>query len=136
LQGTGSRARQVAHSEPSCELPSLDPFAGGPVSNPVRLFGSDSCTKGVVQVLRNGFWGSVCTTYSQLAYNPEVADVICRGLGIKARSPEADYSPSSSYSSTSTSGSLPAWVASYNCTGKESSFMECGLEFTNATLTR
>ena len=101
------------------------------MTNPVRLFGSDSCTKGTVQVLRSGFWGAVCTTSSGARSNLEVADVVCRGLGITSRSPAATYTYAGSPSSTSSGP--PAWVASYSCTGRESSLLGCALEYTNAT---
>ena len=52
------------HSHMGAFLPCCAP--GGEVRNPVRLFGEDSCTKGQVQVQRDGFWGAVCTSSTEV----------------------------------------------------------------------
>lgn len=47
--------------------------------NTIRLVGGDSKYEGRLEVYHNGIWGTVCDDQ----YTPNIADVVCRSLGLQ-----------------------------------------------------
>ncbi|XP_078333514.1 uncharacterized protein LOC111100876 isoform X4 [Crassostrea virginica] len=54
-------------------------------NNTIRLVGGDSEYEGRLEVYHNGIWGTVCDDQ----YTPNIADVVCRSLGLQRFSSEA-----------------------------------------------
>nr|XP_022299802.1 uncharacterized protein LOC111108306 [Crassostrea virginica] len=54
-------------------------------NNTIRLVGGDSKYEGRLEVYHNGIWGTVCDDQ----YTPNIADVVCRSLGLQRFSSEA-----------------------------------------------
>ncbi|XP_019852771.1 PREDICTED: scavenger receptor cysteine-rich type 1 protein M160-like [Amphimedon queenslandica] len=84
----------------------------------LRLIGSDSETKGLVQVQYSGRWGYVCGNY----WGDFEAKVICNQLGL--------YPPPVGYSSVSFTAYRPepsdtVWLDNVQCSGGEERFSEC-----------
>ncbi|XP_050963312.1 scavenger receptor cysteine-rich domain-containing group B protein isoform X1 [Labeo rohita] len=81
---------------------------------PVRLKHGNSICSGRVEVLHDGLWGTV----SDDGWNLTDAAVVCRELGCG----DAIQAKSGSYFGQ---GSGPVWMDSVDCTGNESSLIQC-----------
>ncbi|EDO46104.1 predicted protein, partial [Nematostella vectensis] len=80
----------------------------------VRLVGSSVSGTGRVEVLHNGYWGTVCTE----GWGLKAAMVTCQMLGYKGAS-------LSSCQGNCGRGQGPIWLSGLQCQGTEASLAEC-----------
>ncbi|KAL4438206.1 hypothetical protein ABPG77_010567 [Micractinium sp. CCAP 211/92] len=105
--------------------PSPSPSPGASPSPPallpngtVRLAGNQSCTQGRAEVAMAGSWGAVCSAAGGGdAGNQRNAQVICRGQGLPSSQPAV--------SAAAAPEGSPVWIKDLNCTGSESSILDC-----------
>ena len=84
----------------------------------VKLEPSSSQTRGLIQVMYNNTWGSVCSEYWDL----EDANVICRQLGYESAI-STFTGITDGYSVTGT-----IWISRSACLGTETSIGDCFME--------
>ncbi|KAL4438216.1 hypothetical protein ABPG77_010577 [Micractinium sp. CCAP 211/92] len=84
----------------------------------VRLSGDQSCTQGAVDVIMAGSWGAVCSwSGGGDAVNQRNAQVVCRGQGLPSTQPTV--------SAQANVAGHYIWIKDLNCTGSESSILDC-----------
>ncbi|CAI9723079.1 deleted in malignant brain tumors 1 protein-like [Octopus vulgaris] len=83
----------------------------------VRIDGnSKNATVGLVQVLYNGIWGTVC----KKGWNDEGAQVVCRSMGYKTGQMVSKY-----VSHVPVRNTHQFWLDNIDCTGNETDLAEC-----------
>ncbi|KAL3854705.1 hypothetical protein ACJMK2_013963 [Sinanodonta woodiana] len=84
----------------------------------VRLVGGTEPWEGILEIMHNGVWGTVCDDYVTIM----TAKVVCRMLHLPTDM--AALTDADQFSTVSTS-SLPIWLDDVKCAGTESSIGEC-----------
>ena len=90
---------------------------------PVRLSNGDTPKEGRVEVLFQGQWGSVCDADWDWAD----ARVVCKQLGFKGVD-------GTTYQASFGEGSGPIWLSNVECTGRETSLLDCSFYGLNRSM--
>lgn len=110
----GWRSHDCSHDQDAAVVCSNNEFISS--SNILRLVDGDSVSNGRVQVMFNGIWGRVCSSY----WDIRDGDVVCKQLGYTgSRSVQV-------YTSLSSDHHLGhVWMDGAHCTGNEKNLSYC-----------